>query len=700
MSYLVYVKQALANLFKPPVTSKYPLEPKKFCAGDRGRVINDVSQCILCGMCERSCPAGALTVDRKTGTWKINPFSCIQCGACVEACPKKCLSMDPHYAMPALEKSEIVLQAIQKEGKAEVRKEVQTAASTLSMDDRSHIVNNVMKCIFCGMCERNCPAGAITVDRRNRTWRINLEACVNCGTCIDNCPRKCLSLGCYLGNRTDITIKGKMPMRRAPAKPAAPTTPVAPKAVAAEPAPAKVVLDIPDTHIFNEIEKCLFCGKCEHNCPGGAISLDRKNRTWTIDREKCITCGVCVDDCPVHCLTLRDTWEEGEKKELHTTYQGKVLTRRPRVRPAPPKAVEPPKAEPVKPAAPVETPAKVADQTISNVPESTNPWHVRNDIDQCLFCGKCEHTCPVDAISIDRKNRTWTIDRDKCVTCGQCVEGCPKKCLTLEEEWQEGENKAVQLTIQGKAPTRPTRPAPKKVEPPTPVAPPTVKEEPVAESNNPWHVKNDIDNCLFCGKCEHTCPVDAISIDRKNRTWSIDRDKCVTCGQCVEGCPKKCLTLEEEWQEGENKAVQLTLQGKAPVRPSRPAPKAAPKAEPKAEVKVEPPKESIAVAPVKEESKPDAPQSDNPFHVKNIIDKCLFCGRCEHNCPAQAISIDRKNRTWTIDREKCMVCGVCAEGCPAHSLSMEEDWQEGEDRALVLTLQGKAPVRRGIAKKN
>ncbi|HBK27889.1 MAG TPA: 4Fe-4S ferredoxin, partial [Dialister sp.] len=74
----------------------------------------------------------------------------------------------------------------QKEGKAEVRKEVQTAASTLSMDDRSHIVNNVMKCIFCGMCERNCPAGAITVDRRNRTWRINLEACVNCGTCIDN----------------------------------------------------------------------------------------------------------------------------------------------------------------------------------------------------------------------------------------------------------------------------------------------------------------------------------------------------------------------------------------------------------------------------------------------------------------------------------------------------------------------------------
>ena len=55
MSYLVYIKQAVANLFKPPVTSEYPLAPKTFCQGVRGRVVNDVSQCILCGMCERSC---------------------------------------------------------------------------------------------------------------------------------------------------------------------------------------------------------------------------------------------------------------------------------------------------------------------------------------------------------------------------------------------------------------------------------------------------------------------------------------------------------------------------------------------------------------------------------------------------------------------------------------------------------------------
>mgnify|MGYP000388123215 FL=1 len=308
MSYLVYIKQAVANLFKPPVTSEYPLAPKTFCQGVRGRVVNDVSQCILCGMCERSCPSGALTVDRKTGEWRIDPFSCIQCGACVEACPKKCLSMDPHYAMPGLTKTEIILTAVKKEGVSEVKKTVAAQnAAMLAMDDRSHIVNNVMKCVFCGMCERNCPAGAITVDRANRTWRIDLEACVNCGTCIDNCPRKCLSLGCYLGNRTEITVRGVSKIRRRPAG--------QPVMKEAQP-PAAAEAAVADNHVKNDIGKCLFCGKCEKTCPVDAITIDRRNRTWTIDRNKCITCGACALDCPAKCLSLADTWEKEKIKPL------------------------------------------------------------------------------------------------------------------------------------------------------------------------------------------------------------------------------------------------------------------------------------------------------------------------------------------------------------------------------------------------
>ena len=565
MSYLVYIKQAVANLFKPPVTSKYPLKPKEFCEGVRGRVVNDVSQCVLCGMCERSCPAGALKVDRKTGQWKIDPFACVQCGACVEACPKKCLHMDPHYAAPGLVKSEVILEVSKQEGTGAVKKVAAVAplAASQPMGDRSHIVNNVVKCVFCGMCERNCPAGAITVDRRSRTWRINLEACVNCGTCIDNCPRKCLSLGCYLGNRTDVTVHGAPPVRRSAIKPAPAKPAVQPvKEVPAPPAPS---VDVPDTHIFNAIEKCLFCGKCEKACPANAISIDRRNRTWTIDRNECMTCGVCVEECPAHSLTLKDAWEAGETKESKTTYQGKVLARRPAHRPAPPKA-EAPKAEAVKPVPPkAESPKAEAPKAMPAVkaegPVSENPWHIRNVIEKCLFCGKCERSCPMGAISIDRKQRTWTIDRDKCVACGVCAEGCPAHSLALSEDWEAGEEKAVHLTLQGTLNER-QRAALAKQSAPAPVKSAPVVEtkvESVKESENPWHIRNAIEKCLFCGKCERSCPMGAISIDRRNRTWAIDRNKCVACGVCAEGCPAHSLALAEDWEEGENRVAELTL---------------------------------------------------------------------------------------------------------------------------------------------
>lgn len=52
-------------------------------------IVNDMSKCILCGLCMRQCPVQAIEVDRKeTKTWKINRDTCIQCGACIDACRK------------------------------------------------------------------------------------------------------------------------------------------------------------------------------------------------------------------------------------------------------------------------------------------------------------------------------------------------------------------------------------------------------------------------------------------------------------------------------------------------------------------------------------------------------------------------------------------------------------------------------------
>ncbi len=59
---------------------------------------------------------------------------------------------------------------------------------------RGHIENNIDVCIFCGLCSRRCPTGAIAVDRAARTWAIHRFSCIQCGYCVASCPKKCLSM--------------------------------------------------------------------------------------------------------------------------------------------------------------------------------------------------------------------------------------------------------------------------------------------------------------------------------------------------------------------------------------------------------------------------------------------------------------------------------------------------------------------------
>lgn len=101
---LAFAGKALKNLFSKPATTAYPFEPAKYPERTRGHVEIDESQCILCGMCMRSCPPGAIKVDKPSLKWTINGFDCIQCGYCVEKCPKKCLSIVPGYTEPGPEK--------------------------------------------------------------------------------------------------------------------------------------------------------------------------------------------------------------------------------------------------------------------------------------------------------------------------------------------------------------------------------------------------------------------------------------------------------------------------------------------------------------------------------------------------------------------------------------------------------------------
>ena len=53
----------------------------------------DPGKCVYCTLCAKKCPAGAITVDRKEKTWKLDEDKCVACGTCAEACPKKAIIM-------------------------------------------------------------------------------------------------------------------------------------------------------------------------------------------------------------------------------------------------------------------------------------------------------------------------------------------------------------------------------------------------------------------------------------------------------------------------------------------------------------------------------------------------------------------------------------------------------------------------------
>ena len=126
-------KMTLRSLLSKPETVMYPLQTRPAPQGLKGHVDNDMSTCILCGVCARRCPTEAISVAKKEGTWRIDRFRCVQCGSCVRECPKHCLSMEPSYAKAATKKDVVVLR------KPEPSAEEKAAAAALAAEREARI---------------------------------------------------------------------------------------------------------------------------------------------------------------------------------------------------------------------------------------------------------------------------------------------------------------------------------------------------------------------------------------------------------------------------------------------------------------------------------------------------------------------------------------------------------------------------------
>ena len=176
-----YLKEALSNLFSKPSTVPFPKVNVDAKPNYRGRIAYDPEKCMNCGMCMKVCSPGAITRtvepveggDRITYTFDLT--SCTFCAMCSDFCSSKAITLTEDYHMVACDKAEL-----------------RTVGSRIQEKPAGKLTCGEA-CVFCGLCARNCPEGAITVVRAEKSWTVDESKCVQCGLCMGKCPKKCLS---------------------------------------------------------------------------------------------------------------------------------------------------------------------------------------------------------------------------------------------------------------------------------------------------------------------------------------------------------------------------------------------------------------------------------------------------------------------------------------------------------------------------
>ena len=206
-----FIKEAISQLFSKSSCAMYPAAESPAAPNYRGRIVYHPDPCIACGMCERVCSGNAITrrVEKTDEGDKItltfNLGSCTFCATCADFCSRNAIEFTGDYHMVATKEEDLLVSgsfikkppakkpapaAKPQAAPAEAPKETPACAVVPREDGKP--VSDPSECVYCSLCAKKCPAGAIEVDRAAKTWALDEEKCVACGTCAEVCPKKCI----------------------------------------------------------------------------------------------------------------------------------------------------------------------------------------------------------------------------------------------------------------------------------------------------------------------------------------------------------------------------------------------------------------------------------------------------------------------------------------------------------------------------
>jgi 4Fe-4S ferredoxin len=287
-----------------------------------------------------------------------------------------------------------------------------------------------------------------------------------------------------------------------------------------------------------DFAKCSGCGSCAMSCPQDAISMvavgAEKKSNIVIDMDKCVFCKTCTTICPFDALEL-DIDGIKYKSTISGDFAADFVNKCERCL----KCLD----------------ACPRDSLVFEIPKGgitkTKDGLVRRDEELCIYCARCEAACcDVKVISVKKPVRgSIKIDQELCVGCGTCIDACPTKNISFAAKtkmWDTVEPILIGENVSYAAGLN--------------LLVNYHREIGEAKFN---------DYCIYCGKCELVCPVNAIKVDIEDfekgivGPWSeaierregknkrpplkqrkIDPEKCHACGDCVVACPVRGKVLK------------------------------------------------------------------------------------------------------------------------------------------------------------